>query len=59
MQQGNHNHGDDSVWFSALAAGVALLAASKYPSVGINFVLLLMISWFVWSLYKITADRFD
>lgn len=61
MQDGG-NHGgnsanDEGVWFSFLCAAVAFAAAYKHPSVGMNFIFLLMISWFLWSLYKMTADR--
>jgi hypothetical protein len=59
MDNGQHSNGDESVWFSFLAAGLALFAALKYPSVAMGFVLILMIGWFVWSLWKITADRFN
>lgn len=62
MDNGEHHDGtdsarDESVWFSFLCAGVAFGAAYKHPSVGMNFVLLLTIGWFAWSLFKMTADR--
>lgn len=63
MNEGDHQNGTDSardetVWFSFLCFAVALAGAFKYPSIGMNFVLLLVIGWFLWSLWKMTADRF-
>jgi hypothetical protein len=53
------NARDETVWFSFLCAGVAFAAAYKHPSVGMNFVFLLTLGWFLWSLWKMTADRFE
>jgi Flp pilus assembly protein TadB len=58
-QKGSDSARDETVWFSFLCVAVAFGAAYKHPSVGINFVLLLTIGWFVWSLWKMTADRFE
>lgn len=49
---------DEAVWFSFLCATVAFVAAYRQPSVGINLVFLLMLGWFIWSLWKMTAKRF-
>jgi ABC-type polysaccharide/polyol phosphate export permease len=62
MQHGDHHDGtnsarDETIWFSFLCAAFAFGAAYKHPSTGMYFVLLLTIGWFVWSLYKHTADR--
>lgn len=62
MDNGEHHDGTDSardetVWFSFLCAAVAFAAAYKYPSVAMNFVLLLTIGWFVWSLFSMNANR--
>lgn len=63
-KRGDHNKGagsagDETVWFSVMCAGFAMLAAYKHPSIGMNFVLLLVLGWAFWSLWKVTADRFD
>jgi hypothetical protein len=60
---GDHHDGSDSasdeaIWFSFVCMGLAMAASYKHPSVGMHFVLLVMICWFVWSLWKRTADRF-
>ena len=58
-QKGSDSARDETVWFSFLAVGVAFAGVYKYPSVGMGFVFLLTLGWFLWSLWKMTADRFD
>lgn len=48
---------DEGVFLSLLCVGFAWASAIKYPSVMINLILLLMIGWFLWSIYKMTLDR--
>lgn len=57
QDRGSNSATDEGVWFSFLCATVAFAAAYKHPSIGMNMIFLLMLSWFLWSLYKMTADR--
>lgn len=48
---------DEGVFLSLIAAGFAWMSAVKFPSVAMNLILILMIGWFLWSVYKMTLDR--
>ena len=50
---------DESVWFSFLCAALAFGAAVWNPSIGISLVFILMLGWFLWTLYEMSADRFS
>jgi hypothetical protein len=58
-EKGSDSARDETVWFSFLCAGLAFAAVYKHPSVGMGFVFMLTLGWFLWSLYKMTADRFE
>lgn len=48
---------DEGVFLSLICAALAFMAGRSHPSIWIDLVLLLMIGWFVWSIYKMTLDR--
>jgi hypothetical protein len=49
--------GDEAVWFSALCAAVAFMAQTKYPSVAMSGIFLIMLMWTFWSLLKMMMNR--
>ena len=49
--------GDEAVWFSALCAAFALLAARTYPGTGTSILFMLMLFWTLWSIYKMMLNR--
>lgn len=49
---------DEAVWFSFVCASFAFAAAVRHPSIGISMVLILMVGWFVWTLWQKTDERF-
>lgn len=53
MQRGQ----DEGVFLSVIAAGFAWMSAVKFPSVAMNLILILMIGWALWSVYKMSLDR--
>ncbi len=59
MDDKSNSGSDEAVWFSFLCTAVAFFAAYRYPSVGINFVFILVLGWFLWTIYKMSATRFD
>ncbi len=59
MDDNSNSGSDEAVWFSFLCAAVAFFAAYRFPSLGMNLILLLMVSWFLWMLFKMSAERFD
>jgi hypothetical protein len=48
---------DEGIFLSLICVGFAGASAIKYPSVMINLILILMIGWFLWSVYKMSLDR--
>jgi hypothetical protein len=48
---------DEGVFLSVICAGFAWASAVKYPSVAMNLILILMIGWALWSIYRMTLDR--
>lgn len=48
---------DEGVFLSLIAAGFAWMSAVKYPSVAMNLILILMIGWVLWGIYKMSLDR--
>jgi hypothetical protein len=48
---------DEGIFLSVICAGFAWAAAVSHPSVAMNLVLLLMIGWVLWSVYKMSLDR--
>jgi hypothetical protein len=48
---------DEGVFLSVICAGFAWMSAVKFPSVAMNLVLILMIGWAFWSIYKMSLDR--
>lgn len=48
---------DEGVFLSLICVGFAGASALKFPSVMINLVFLVMLGWFLWSVYKMTLDR--
>lgn len=49
--------GDEAVWFSAICAAFAFMAAKSYPSPAMSMIFIVMISWTIWSLYKMLLHR--
>jgi hypothetical protein len=49
--------GEEAVWFSALCAAFAFMASRAYPGIGTSMIFLLMLSWTIWSIYKMLLDR--
>ena len=45
------------VFLSLFCTGFAFMASRIYPSVWMNLVVLLMIGWFICSIYKMSLDR--
>lgn len=52
-----HRGQDEGVFLSLICAGLAFMASRNYPSIWMNLILLLMIGWFIWSIYKMSLDR--
>ena len=48
---------NESVWFSMLCASLAFAAAWSQPSTWTSLLLLLMLGWVFWSIYKMLLDR--
>jgi hypothetical protein len=48
---------DEGIFLSLICAGFAWASAVRYPSVAMNLVLILMIGWVLWSVYKMSLDR--
>jgi Flp pilus assembly protein TadB len=59
MDKKSNSAGDEAVWFSFLCTAVAFVGVYKHHSVGIGLVFIAMLSWFVWTLWKMSADRFN
>ena len=53
MQRGQ----DEGVFLSVICVGFAWMCAVKFPSVAMNLILILMIGWAFWSIYKMSLDR--
>jgi len=48
---------DEAVWLSGLCAAFAFMGMHWYPGIGSTLLLLLMVSWFIWTILKIGLDR--
>ncbi|KAB7648734.1 hypothetical protein [Polymorphobacter fuscus] len=48
---------DEGVFLSLICAGFAWAAGRNHPSIWMDLILILMIGWFLWSVYKMTLDR--
>ena len=48
---------DEGVFLSVICAGFAWACAVRYPSVAMNLILILMIGWALWSVYRMSLDR--
>ncbi len=60
MMDDESNSGrDEAVWFSFLCAAVAMIGVFRYPSVGMNLIFILILGWFLWTLWQMSADRFE
>lgn len=51
------NGGEEAVWFSALCAAAAFAAARLHPGIGTSIIFMLMLSWAIWTIYKMLLDR--
>lgn len=51
------NGGEEAVWFSALCAAFAFFATRSYPGIGTSIIFMLMLSWMIWSIYRMLLDR--
>jgi hypothetical protein len=51
------NGGEEAVWFSALCAAFAFMAMRAYPGIGMSMIFLVMLSWAIWSIYRMLLDR--
>lgn len=48
---------DEGVFLSLICAALAFMASRSHPSIWMDLVLLLMIGWVFWSIYRMTLDR--
>jgi hypothetical protein len=51
------NGGEEAVWFSALCAAFAFMAMRTHPGIGTSMIFIVLLSWSLWSIYKMLLDR--